>query len=101
MKIPVNLQELLAQNSEAIAPVKALIAQEMVIIDGTGIDSFDAEQLEQILGDVCKTWDFNKLKTIFNLEASAIYKIKPLKSVVRTQYLAVNLLLISIILLGF
>ena len=66
MKLPVNLQELLAQNPEAIAPVKALIAQEMVIIDATGTVSLTDEQLEQILGNIPKTWDFNRLKTLFN-----------------------------------
>ena len=68
MKLPVNLQELLAQNPEAIAPVKALIAQEMVIIDATGINSLDIEQLEQILDNISKTWDFNRLKTLFNAD---------------------------------
>ncbi len=66
MKLPVNLQELLAQNPEAIAATSTLIAQEMVILDTTGIDSLTTEQLEQILGNIPKTWDFNRLKTIFN-----------------------------------
>ena len=65
MKLSVNLQELLAQNPEAIAPIKVLIAQEMVIIDSTGVDSLNHEQLEQILGDIAKNWDFNRLKTLF------------------------------------
>ena len=38
----------------------------MVIIDATGIDSLDASKLEQILGKIPKTWDFNRLKTLFN-----------------------------------
>jgi superfamily II DNA/RNA helicase len=66
MKLPVNLQELLAQNPEAIAATSTLIAQEMVILDATGIDSLTAEHLEQILGNIPKNWDFNRLKTIFN-----------------------------------
>lgn len=66
MKLPVNFQELLTQNLEAIAPICALITQEMVIIDATGIDSLTGEQLEQILGNIPKNWDFNRLKTIFN-----------------------------------
>ena len=68
MKLPVNLQELLAQNSEAIAPIKALIAQEMVIIDATATDSLTDEQLEQILGNIPKTWNFDKLRTVFNAD---------------------------------
>ncbi len=66
MKLPVKLQELLAQNPEAIAATSTLIAQEMVILDATNIDSLDAEQLEQILGNVPKNWDFDRLKTLFN-----------------------------------
>lgn len=68
MKLPVNLQELLAQNSEAIAPIKALITQEMVIIDATGTDSLTEDRLEQILDNIPKTWNFNKLKAIFNAD---------------------------------
>ena len=68
MKLPVNLQESLAQNPEAIAATSTLIAQQMVILDATGIDSLDAEQLEQILGNIPKTWNFNQLKTIFNAD---------------------------------
>lgn len=68
MKLPVKLQELLAQNLEAIAPICALITQEMVIIDATGIDSLTGEQLEQILGNIPKNWDFNRLKIIFNID---------------------------------
>ena len=68
MKLPVNLQELLTQNPEAIAPIKALFIQEMVIIDATGIDSLDASKLEQILGNIPETWDFNRLKSIFNAD---------------------------------
>ncbi|MGB5714573.1 MAG: DEAD/DEAH box helicase, partial [Waterburya sp.] len=66
MKLPVYLQELLAQNPEAIAATRTLIAQEMVILDANGIDSLNAEELDHILGNIPKTWDFNRLKTIFN-----------------------------------
>lgn len=34
----------------------------------TGIGSLTNEQLEQILGNIPKTWDFNRLKTIFNAD---------------------------------
>ncbi len=68
MKLPVNLQELFAQNPEAIAATSTLIAQEMVILDATGIDSLTAKQLEQILGNIPENWNFNKLKTIFNAD---------------------------------
>ena len=68
MKLPVNLQELLAQNPEAIALIKALISQEMVIIDSTGIDSLDTKQLDRILDNIPQTWDFNRLKTIFKAD---------------------------------
>ncbi|BAU65865.1 hypothetical protein STA3757_32600 [Stanieria sp. NIES-3757] len=68
MKLPVKLQELLAQNQSAIAATSTLIAQEMVILDATGIDSLTPEQLEQILGNLPKTWDFNRLKTIYNAD---------------------------------
>ena len=46
MKLPVKLQELLAQNLEAIAPIKALIAHKMVIIDATGTNSLTDDRLE-------------------------------------------------------
>jgi hypothetical protein len=68
MKLPVKLQELLAQNPEAIAATSTLIAQEMVILDATSIDGLTAEQLEQILGNIPKNWDFNRLKIIFNID---------------------------------
>jgi hypothetical protein len=66
MKLPVNLQELLAQNPEAIAATSTLIAQAMVILDATGVDNLTSEQLEQVLGNISETWNFNKLRTIFN-----------------------------------
>jgi hypothetical protein len=68
MKLPVNLQELLAQNPEAIAATSILIAQEMVIIDATDVKSLTTEDLERILGNIPITWDFNKLKTIFDTD---------------------------------
>ena len=68
MKLPVNLQELLAQNLEAIAATSTLIAQEMVIINATDVDRLTTEDIERILGNIPKTWDFNKLKTIFNAD---------------------------------
>ncbi|MEY2833592.1 MAG: hypothetical protein RLZZ574_2851, partial [Cyanobacteriota bacterium] len=68
MKLPVKLQELLAQNPEAIAATSTLIAQEMVILDANDTDSLTTEQLEQVLGSIPKNWDFNQLKIIFNID---------------------------------
>lgn len=68
MKLPVKLQELLAQNSEAIVSIKALITQEMMIIGATDVQGLTTEDLERILGNIPKTWDFDKLRTIFNAD---------------------------------
>lgn len=65
MKIPIKLQELLAQNSEAIAATTPLIAQQMVALDASGIENLTSEQIEQLLGNAAANWDLNTLKAIF------------------------------------
>jgi hypothetical protein len=58
MKLPIKLQELLAQNSEAIAATSTLIGQGLVAIDCSQIQSLTDTQLTQLFIAIPPTWDY-------------------------------------------
>jgi hypothetical protein len=66
MKLPIKLQDLLQQNQSAIEATSTLIAQGMVILDCTGVESVGDEQFKQLFSGIPQTWDFLKLQEVLD-----------------------------------
>lgn len=66
MKLPIKLQDLLQQSQSAIEATSTLIGQGMVILDCTGVESIDDEQLKQLFCGIPQTWDFIKLQEVLD-----------------------------------
>lgn len=68
MKVPIRLQELLQQSTEAMQPFLMLIGQGNAAIDGSGVDQLEHEQIDQLFSYAPDTWDIADLWAIFNVD---------------------------------
>lgn len=68
MKLSIKLQDLLQQNSQAMAATSTLIGQGMVILDCTGVDSLTPEQLTLLFSGIHQAWDFIEFRKVLDAQ---------------------------------
>ena len=66
MKVPIRLQELLQQSAETMRPFLMLIGQGNVLLDCTGVEELELEQLDLLFSTIPEEWDFVELGEVID-----------------------------------
>ena len=66
MKVPIRLQELLQQSEETMRPFLMLIGQGNALLDCTGVEELELEQLDLLFSTIPEEWDFVELGEVID-----------------------------------
>lgn len=66
MKVPIQLQELLQQSEDKISPFLMLISQGNAMLDCSGVEEVDPQQLDLLFSSIPEEWDFVEMGEVID-----------------------------------